>query len=227
MDNPSSAPQPESQPDVSTTSRPPGGASRSAEPHSDADIGAALYSPLRTVDLVLATPERVAANVDARLSLGRIALLFLAAGFVFTVPYSLVLGLGSWWRLTALYLGSTLICLPSLYVFTSYSGARTSLGQVGVLALLIPASSAIFTLGFAPILEFLHRTMDKDSDGVGWSSISTAMLGVSLAAGVLQLWRCFFEARRQPNPLILGLVLVVWHVVFVYVFVRMFTVLEL
>jgi hypothetical protein len=96
-----------------------------------------------------------------------------------------------------------------------------------VLALLIPASSAIFTLGFAPILEFLHLTMDKDSEGVGWSSISTAMLGVSLAAGVLQLWRCFFEARRQSNSLILGLVLVVWHVVFVYVFVRMFTVLEL
>jgi hypothetical protein len=226
MDNPSpppAAPQPET-PVVSGARR---AAAPPAEPHSDAELGAALYSPLRIVDLVLATPERVAANVDARLALGRIAMLFLAAGFAFTVPYSLVLGLGSWWRLTALYLGSTLICLPSLYVFTSYSGARTSLGQVGVLALLIPASSAIFTLGFAPILEFLHLTMDKDSEGVGWSSISTAMLGVSLAAGVLQLWRCFFEARKQSNSLILGLVLVVWHVVFVYVFVRMFTVLEL
>lgn len=226
MDNPSTPPS-VPPPETPLAPRPRREASAPAEPHSDAEIGAALYSPLRTVDLVLATPERVAANVDARLALGRIALLFLAAGFAFTVPYSLVLGLGSWWRLTALYLGSTLICLPSLYVFTSYSGARTSVGQVGVLALLIPASAAIFTLGFAPILEFLHLTMDKDSDGVGWSSISTAMLGVSLAAGVLQLWRCFFEARRQPNPLILGLVLVVWHVVFVYVFVRMFTVLEL
>ena len=227
MDNQDSQTQPESTPTPGMIQPPRAARATPIRPHSEDEIGVALYQPLRTVDVVLATPERVAANVDERLSLGRLALVFLLAGVAFTVPYSCVLGVESWWRLTALYLGSTLICLPSLYVFTSYTGTRTSLGQIGVLALLIPASAAIFTLGFAPILEFLRLTMEKDSEGIGWSSISTAMLGISLGAGVLQLWRCFLGSRQQPNPLILGLVLVVWHVVFLYVFVRMFTVLEL
>ncbi len=196
-------------------------------PHSQADVGIALWHPLRTVDVVLATPERVAANVDGEVALGRLAFMFLLCGLVFAIPYSCVLGIEDWWRVTTLYLGSTLICLPSLFVFTSYMGTRVSLAQIVVLALMIPASAALFTLGFAPILEFLRLTMGDASKEIGWASISKVLLGISLAAGVIQLWRCFLSARQHANPALLALVLVVWHGVFLYVFSRMFTVLGL
>lgn len=198
-----------------------------AEPHGSNDVDLALWQPLRTVDIVLATPERVAANVDGELALGRLAAVFLLCGLVFAVPYSCVLGVDSWWRVTALYLGSTLICLPSLFVFTSYMGTRVKLAQIVVLALMIPASAALFTLGFAPILKFLQLTMGTESKEIGWTSISKVLLGIALAAGIVQLWRCFLGSRQKTNPALLALVLIVWHGVFLYVFTRMFRVLEL
>lgn len=216
------APAPGTRPELPARQpRPP------TSPHSQADVEVALWNPLRTVDVVLATPERVAANVDGKLALGRLAFMFLVCGLVFAIPYSCVLGLEDWWRVTTLYLGSTLICLPSLFVFTSYMGTRVSLAQIVVLALMIPASAALFTLGFAPILEFLRLTMGETSREIGWASISKVLLGISLAAGVIQLWRCFLGARQQTNPALLALVLVVWHGVFLYVFSRMFSVLGL
>lgn len=48
------------------------------------------------IDVVLATPERVAANVDGQFALGRFATVFLLCGLVFAIPYSCVLGVESW-----------------------------------------------------------------------------------------------------------------------------------
>lgn len=129
--------------------------------------------------------------------------------------------------MTALYLGSTLIRVPSLFVFTGYTGTRVSLAQILVLALMIPASAALFTLGFAPILEFLRLTMAEEPKEIGWDSISKVLLGISLAAGIIQLWRCFLGSRQKANPALLALVLLVGHGVFLYVFTRMFRVLGL
>lgn len=198
-----------------------------ATPHAPEGVAVALWHPLRTVDVVLASPERVAANVDARLALGRLAIVFLVCGALFSVPFGFVLGVESWWRVAMLYLGSTLICLPSLYVFTSYTGTRVSLTQILVLALIVPASAAVFTLGFAPILEFLTITMSPERTTIDVKSVARVLLGISLAAGIVQLWRCFLGSRQQPQPVLLALVLLVWHGVFLYVFVRMFRVLAL
>lgn len=198
-----------------------------ATPHAPEGVELALWHPLRTVDVVLASPERVAANVDARVALGRLVVVFLVCGALFSVPFGFVLGVESWWRVAMLYLGSTLICLPSLYVFTSYTGTRVSLTQILVLALIVPASAAVFTLGFAPILEFLTVTMSPEHTTIDVRSIARVLLGISLAAGIVQLWRCFLGARQQPQPVLLALVLLVWHGVFLYVFVRMFRVLAL
>jgi hypothetical protein len=198
-----------------------------AEPHVDAAVAQALWHPLRTIDVVLASPERVGANVEQRVALWRLALVFLACGALYALPYGCVLGSDSWWRVIALYLGSTLICLPSLHIFASYLGQRVALAQVLVLALTIPAVAAVFTLGFAPILCFLRETMSPQGGEISWRALSSSLLGIALGAGIVQLWRCLYAARLFASGLLLPLVLLVWHGVFLYVFVRMFRVLDL
>ena len=191
-----------------------------AGPHTDAELTAALRRPLRLIDLVLAVPERVAANVAEQHALPRLALCFALTGALFAIPYGLVHGLDSWWILVPLYLGSTLICLPSLHVFSTYLGFRVDWGQTLVLALSLPAAAALFTFGFAPILGFLRATMDAGATEISWRAISRVLLAVALLAGIGQLWRCALQARRRDGTAFLVLV-GVWHAVLLYVIVRM------
>lgn len=198
-----------------------------AEPQREHEIRAALWNPLAMVDLVVAAPARLVANVDQRASIGLVALALLLGAATFAIPYGLVLGVDSWWRVAALYLGSTLICLPSLHVFSAFLGLRATFVQTTVLALTIPASSAVFTLGFAPILGFLRSTFDPASRQVSWRDVSSVLLVIALTCGVVQLWRCLYWWRSATVQWFLPFVWVAWHVVFAYVLLRMAHVLGL
>jgi hypothetical protein len=190
-------------------------------------VASALVHPLRAIDLSLAEPDRVGANVVAGIALSRIALVLLLTSLVFAIPYGLVLSLEAWWKVVALTLGSTLICLPSLFVFSSYLGQRMRLEQILVLGLTIPAVAAVFTLGFAPILAFLRATMTDESTQVPWRSISNILLSLAVLAGVAQLWRTWRAAREAAPSNLFALVLLVWHAVFLHVILRMGSVLQL
>lgn len=194
-----------------------------AEPHSRAEVAAALAQPLRLLDLGLAVPERLAANLARRQVLGGLAASLLAAAILFALPYGLVYGPGSWWRIVPLYLGSTAICLPSLQVFSTYLGLRVSWAQTTVLALCIPAAAALFTFGFAPILGFLRLTMDEGGGQISWQAISRILLAVALVAGVGQLWRCALRWQRRDGRGSPGFLVLValWHAVLLYVLLRM------
>jgi hypothetical protein len=200
---------------------------RPAAPFAAADVDGAWSRPLRIFELVLSAPERVAVNLERSLAVPALALLFLAAAAVFALPYGFVLGLDAWWRIAALYLGSTLICLPSLYVFASYIGVRVGPAHIAVLALTIPAVAALFSFGFAPILGFLRATMGPAEGEVTWRQISQVLLVVALVAGVLQLWRCLLASRAAAQRGLLVAVLVVWHGVFAHVLLHMADVLAL
>jgi hypothetical protein len=201
------------------------------EPFALADITASWTQPLRLIDLVLAGPARIASNVERRQALWPLVIALLLASSAFALPYGCVIGSGvwwaAWWRVIVFYLGSTLICLPSLHVFSSYLGLRTSFAQILVLALTIPAVAAVFTFGFAPILGFLRATMDEKSDVVPWHSVSVALLVFALIAGVAQLWRCLVASKGIASRVPFFLVLLAWHWVFVHVLLRMGSVLDL
>jgi hypothetical protein len=200
-------------------------------PFSLADITASWTRPLQLIDLVIAGPARIATNVERRESLWALVVALLLASTAFAVPYGCVIGAdawwSAWWRIIVLYLGSTLICLPSLHVFSGYLGLRTSFAQILVLALTIPAVAAVFTFGFAPILGFLRATMDANSDVVSWRSISVTLLVFALIAGVGQLWRCFAASQGIASRFPFFVVLLAWHWVFVHVLLRMGSVLDL
>lgn len=198
-----------------------------AQPWPTEEIVAAFSRPLKVIDLVLASPERVALNLERRIALGSLTIVFLIAASLFAIPYGCVLGWDSWWRVVVFYLGSTAICLPSLYVFATYLGARASLAQIAILALSIPAVAALFTFGFAPILGFLRLTMSPGASEISWTSISRALLAFAAFAGVAQLWRCLIAWMRTQAQVLFVLVLLAWHVVFAYVLLRMASVLGL
>jgi hypothetical protein len=199
----------------------------SAEPFEAQEFAASWAKPVWLVDLVLASADRIGASVARRRGLGWLALALLGASLVFALPYGFVLGTTAWWRVATLYLGSTLICLPSLYVFTSYLGQRVALSQIVVLGLTVPAVASAFTLGYAPILGFLRATMDADSGQISWRAVSVALLSSALVAGVAQLWRCLWTSRTLGGAHVFVLVLVGWHLVFGYVLLRMASVLGL
>lgn len=198
-----------------------------AEPHRDDEIRAALWNPLPAVDLVLAAPARLVADVERRTGLALLATVLLVGAAIFAIPYGLVLGLDAWWRVATLYLGSTLICLPSLHVFSAFLGLRVTFAQTCVLALTIPASAAIFACGFAPILGFLRFTFDPASKQVSWRDVSSVLLVVALVCGVVQLWRCLHAWTRADFRWFLPFVWIAWHVVYAHVLLRMASVLEL
>lgn len=187
----------------------------------------ALSHPLRAIDIALASPERVGANVVAGVALGRIALILLLTSLLYAIPYGLVLSLHDWWKIVALTLGSTMICLPSLFVFSSYLGQRMRLEQILVLGLTIPAVAALFSLGFSPILAFLRLTMTNEEGAVPWRSISNVLLSIAVVAGIAQLWRTWLAARVAAPSNLFALVLIVWHAVFLHVILRMASVLHL
>jgi len=137
------------------------------------------------------------------------------------LPYGLVLGLDAWWRVAAFYLGSTLICLPSLFVFSAYLGFGATLSRTAVLALTIPAAAAVFTAGFAPILWFLQLTFDAEAKQIGWRDVSIVLLWISLAAGVVQLWRALRRPALDTNLVLYVLLWIAWHGVFLFVLARM------
>jgi hypothetical protein len=89
-------------------------ARKKPEPFAEHELAAVWSHPVKLVDLVLSAPERVAVNLERGRSLGALALALFAASAAFAIPYGLVHGSLAWWRVIALYLGSTLICLPSL-----------------------------------------------------------------------------------------------------------------
>jgi hypothetical protein len=138
-----------------------------------------------------------------------------------------VLGLDAWWKISVLTLGSMALCLPSLYVFAAFLGLRTTPLTITALASSLPATTALFTAGFAPILWFLRVTFDPKSRDVTWVGLAQCLLAAALFAGVIQLLRTIPRSRDGRDVNVLIMLMPAWLFVFGYVLVRMARVLEL
>ncbi|HIE69466.1 MAG TPA: hypothetical protein EYP98_04500 [Planctomycetes bacterium] len=133
-------------------------------------------------------------------------------------------------HITLLFLGSVLLCYPSLQVFGSYLGVRMHPAQTLAIALVIPSAAALFTFGFAPIYWFLNFTMPGDGpDGMPSSSAITrvVLLVFSLLLALSHLNRCLFgdsnlKVLRDNWALWVG-----WQVLLVFLTYRMAESLDL
>src|SRR5262245_10390970 len=123
------------------------------------ELRRSLLRPDAVLAIVLAERARLVASVAERAHLRLLASLLVFSSIVFTVPFALVRAPAKAADIAALFLGSTLLCFPSLQVFTSYLAIRLTVAQNLVLALTVPAAAALFTFGFFPIYWFLDTTM--------------------------------------------------------------------
>jgi len=187
---------------------------------SRTELCAVWRRPHRLLDLLLGERERFVSTVRGRHELGLVVVLLVAGSALFALPFGFVLGAEGFWRIGALFLGSLLICFPSLHVFTVYLGRNASPGENLALALVVSAVAAIFSLGFFPILWFLAATTGEAS-AIGVPQLSAGLLVVCLLAGVAHLWRC---ARSEGGRA--GLFLV-WECLLLYISWKMALALRL
>ena len=186
-----------------------------------------LRAPMRMVDLLLGERRRFAMNVAQEHRLPSLLLVLAVATAAFALPFGAVLGLDGFWRVAALLLGALAICIPSLHVFGRYLGAGLSWAQTLAVSLAATAVTSLFTLAFAPILGFLRATMTA-STVVTAGGMAVVLLVCAFAAGIGQLVRLLQgePALRGLGPS-LGLVLIPWLVLYLFITVRLASVLGL
>jgi hypothetical protein len=191
------------------------------EPYSAAELLAAYVRPHRAVEVVLARWRRLAANIAEGRRLRHLLGLLVLASVIAAIPYGAVVGPDRFWRVAALFLGSVMICFPSLHVFGAFLGIRSDLGQNLTLALVISAVASIFTLGFAPVLWFLQATTPKGGSDAVVHGISVALLATGLLAGLVHLGRMIFFDRGLRSSRAGASMIVLWQILPVFITCRM------
>lgn len=127
-----------------------------------------------------------------------------------------------WWaapvKVTSGLLISTLICLPSLYIFTSLSGAQARLVEIFGLVVGLLMLMTILLIGFAPVAWLFSQSTNH----VAWMGFLHLLFwGISTAFGLRFLQAGFAHAKARSNS---GLN--TWAVIFLLVVLQMTTALR-
>ncbi|MFT7535177.1 MAG: hypothetical protein ACI85K_001128 [Hyphomicrobiaceae bacterium] len=192
-----------------------------AIPFAHGELTACLSRPHRMLDIVLGERLRLAANLRTGNHMATLVTILLLCSVAFAVPFALIDGFSRVADITLLFLGSVLLCFPSLQVFGSYLGVRMHPAQNLAIALVIPSAAALFTFGFAPIYWFLDFTMPSEAGAQGSAITRVVLLVFSLLLALSHLNRCLFadknlKALRENWPLWVG-----WQVLLVFLTYRM------
>src|SRR4030095_13036872 len=100
-----------------------------AAPFAIAELRTCLVRPQRMLDVVLVERGRLAAGGVAPATPLALAAALRVCAVAFAVPFGLVEGVRRGGHVAMLFLGSVLLCFPSLQVFGSYLGVRLSIAQ--------------------------------------------------------------------------------------------------
>lgn len=154
----------------------------------------------------------------------------IAAMFFVTIVCSLIYGVivGSfsggmqWWaapvKISAGLLIATIICLPSLYIFTCLSGAQARLIEIFGLVAGLLMLMTILLIGFAPVAWLFSQSTNH----LAWmGSLHLIFWGIATIFGLRFLEAGFSHAKARSNA---GLN--TWLVIFVLVVLQMTTALR-
>lgn len=155
----------------------------------------------------------------------------LIAGMLFvailcSVVYGIIVGSFSggaqWWaapvKVTCGLLISTLICLPSLYIFTSLSGAQARLVEIFGLVIGLLLLMTILLIGFAPVAWLFSQS----TESLAWMGFLHLLFwGISTAFGLRFLRAGFAHAKASSSA---GLN--TWAIIFLLVVLQMATALR-
>ena len=184
-----------------------------------------LNSPIAAVDAILRQPRRV--MYLAQLPCPRRLILAMVLVVVFcSLVYGVVVGAFSsgvqlWWapaKITAGLLVSTLICLPSLYIFTCLSGSQARLAEIcGLLAGMLGLTTLLL-IGFAPVAWLFSQS----TDSVAWmGALHLLFWFIAGGFGLRFLNNAFLHSQARSRA---GLA--TWMVIFVLVALQMTTALR-
>jgi len=196
-------------------------------PYTLVEVKGATVRLYKAIELILAHPGRLAKNIYDKSQLGALLLLMCLTSLLFAVPYGLILDPQGFWRMLVLFLGSMLICFPSLHIFGDFLGFKIKLEQNLALGFIIASVAAIFSFGFFPIMGFLSLTMPGEASAKTLHILSVAFLITSLAAGIIHYIRIVRLLGSLPPPELFWPVVILWQGLLIFIVVRMGIFLEL
>jgi hypothetical protein len=152
------------------------------------------------------------------------AMLFVAAlcSLIYGVIVGSFSGHDQWWaapvKIAGGLLVSTIICLPSLYIFGCLSGSKARLTEIfGMVAGLLMLMT-ILLIGFAPVAWLFSQS----TQSLAWMGFLHLLFwGISTAFGLRFLQAGFTHAKARSNS---GLN--TWAIIFVLVVLQMTTALR-
>lgn len=183
-------------------------------------------SPVRgffaTAEALLRQPDRIVRNCGGVSQPLTLSLIALGGALV----YGLVIGTFSngdqlWAAPVKVALGlliSALICLPSLYIFSSLNGSRARLAQVGGLLAGLVALMTLLLLGFAPVAWVFSQSTENIS---AMGALHLAFFAIATAFGLRFLQHGFEKLGSEGTG---GLK--VWTIIYVLVMLQMTTALR-
>jgi len=180
---------------------------------------------IAAVECVLRHPRRVMFQLREP-GAGKLICAMLVISVVCSLIYGVVVGSFSggtqWWaapvKIAGGLLVSALICLPSLYIFASLSGARVRLVELFGLVAGLLALMTVLLVGFAPVAWIFSQS----TESVGWMGfLHLGFWFIATAFGLRFLHAGFAQAQAKSSA---GFN--VWVLIFLLVMVQMTTALR-
>lgn len=136
------------------------------EPDPPGPRGRGLFGRLALIEWLLKYPRHLFEDIVAERDVSRYVVDSLLVTIVGGVFYGFVMGIsvGGWQilydpiKVPWVLIFTVLLCLPSLYVFSSYSGSRLTLMQTCAVATTATAMVATILIGFASVTWFFMFT---------------------------------------------------------------------
>jgi hypothetical protein len=184
-----------------------------------------ITNVIGTIEAILRQPRRLMFQLRQPGG-GKLIAGMLFVAIVCSAIYGVIVGSFSggeqWWaapaKITSGLLIATLICLPSLYIFTCLSGSQARLVEIfGLVAGLLMLMN-ILLIGFAPVTWLFSQSTNH----LAWMGFLHLLFwGISTAFGLRFLQAGFTHAKARTNS---GLN--TWAIIFLLVVLQMTTALR-
>jgi hypothetical protein len=177
------------------------------------------------IECILRQPRRVLFQLRQP-GAARLIGVMLFVSVVCSLIYGVVVGSFSggvqWWaapvKITAGFLISALICLPSLYIFACLSGSQARLSEIFGLVAGLLMLMTILLIGFAPVAWLFSQS----TNSIAWMGFLHLLFGFVAVAFGLRFMKAGFshsQARSSAG-------FAVWVIIFMLVMIQMTTALR-
>jgi len=184
-----------------------------------------ITSVITAIESILRHPRRIMFQLRQP-GAGKLIATMLFATVIFSLIYGVIVGSFSggmqWWaapvKISGGLLVTTVICLPSLYIFACLSGSQARLIEICGLVAGLLMLMTLLLIGFAPVAWLFSQSTESPNL---MGTLHLIFWGIATAFGLRFLQAGFSHAKASSNA---GLF--TWIVIFVLVALQMTTALR-